>query len=140
MQTLDLLFVYGSLMTGNTARQNFRPYLEHLGEGRVNGRLYHLPEGYPTLILEETAGPVVGEVLRLSDPARALAELDDYEGADPKLPRGGLYARVRTMVRLEDGDDVAAWIYVCPDGGEAKVRDRGRLVQSGSWRAFLSGS
>ena len=145
MQTLDLLFVYGSLLTGNAARQPFRRFFEAVGEGSVAGALYHLPEGYPTLILAGASagdgdGRVQGEIIRLVDPATALVALDEYEGAGPELGDDGLYVRVATPVRLADGGGARCWIYACPGPGEAEVKARGRRVESGSWRAFLSGA
>lgn len=140
METLDLFFVYGSLLTGNAARQPFRHFFHAEGEGTIGGALYHLPEGYPTLLLEDAGGRVRGEVIRLADPEAALTALDEYEGAGPELDDGGLYVRVRTEVRLDGGGDVECWVYVCPKAAEALTRARGRRVESGSWRAFLSGS
>jgi len=152
MQTLDLLFVYGSLLTGNAARQPFRHFFEAVGEGSVAGDLYHLPEGYPTLILADgdgagdaAGGPdgdgrVQGEIIRLLEPVAALAALDEYEGAGPDLGDGGLYVRVPIPVRLTDGGGARCWVYACPAPAEAEVRTRGRRVDSGSWRTFLSGA
>ena len=146
-----LLFVYGSLLTGNAARRPFRRFFEAVGEGSVAGDLYHLPEGYPTLILagagdgagagaDDADRRVNGEIIRLVDPPAALVALDEYEGAGPDLGDDGLYVRIAAPVRLVGGGGARCWIYACPGGAEAEVRDRGRRVESGSWRAFLSGA
>ncbi len=116
------LFVYGSLLsgggTGFLAGLQARP-------GRVRGRLFRMPHGYPALVLEDEGGWVAGELVLLDGPHR-LAVLDHYEGVGR-----GLYTRVAVRV-ASAGRARGAWAYTMT---EAQVRSRrGVSIPSGRWR------
>ncbi len=137
MPEVDTLFVYGTLLSGNRARTAYG----HLFAGTArrawtNGRLFHLPEGYPMLLLEPAEVPVQGEVVVLADPRAALPALDDYEGYDPATPEASLYVRQVVEVFTDDGA-VEAWVYACPAFLRDDVVARGLLVEDGDWRGFL---
>ena len=137
MPEVDTLFVYGTLLSGNRARSAFAHLFR--GAGRpawTDGRLYHLPEGYPTLLLEPAEVPVRGELVVLVDPTVALPALDDYEGYDPVAPEGSLYVRQVVEVHTEDGA-AEAWVYACPNFLRDDVIARGLAVEDGDWRGFL---
>jgi gamma-glutamylcyclotransferase (GGCT)/AIG2-like uncharacterized protein YtfP len=53
----------------------------------------------------------VGQVFELPDDPGVLTRLDDYEGFDPSRPRGSLFVRKRCLVRLNNGQKLACWIY-----------------------------
>ena len=99
----DLLFVYGSLLRG----QPQEGYLLHLPAAPATcpGRLVRLPAGYPALIPEPDAGPVLGEAVRFSDPG-LLTLLDLYEDV-----AGGLYTRQRVPITVK-GRTLDAWAWV----------------------------
>ena len=113
------LFVYGTLITaaasaplGKTMRARLQREAASLGAATMPGRLYDLGR-YPGLVESpDPAERVHGEMLRLADPAGALARLDAYEGARPGDPASE-YERALRMARLASGgDDVAAWVYL----------------------------
>jgi len=54
---------------------------------------------------------IIGDVFRLLSPARAFRLLDSYEGFRPALPGESLFIRELIEVRLENGNQVTAWIY-----------------------------
>ena len=96
------LFVYGTLMSDG-------PRAGLLGRGRrrlgrVQGRLFAMPSGYPALVLG-SEGTVEGEVVEGLDESR-MRMIDLYEG----VPEG-LYERVDVDVEI-DGKSTAAWAYV----------------------------
>jgi gamma-glutamylcyclotransferase (GGCT)/AIG2-like uncharacterized protein YtfP len=96
----DRLFVYGTLRPGGPAWERIRPHV--VGEpvpSTLGGTLYDTGRGYPALHQEGT-GQVPGVTLRLREPARALAELDRYEGHE--------YRRVRVV---ESGGTLC-WTYL----------------------------
>jgi len=100
-----LLFAYGTLQEARQRDTVLRgASTREIGRGSVAGTLYDLGE-YPGLVAEGAAR-VPGLLIELADEA-ALALLDAYEGVDE-----GLYARIRTPVRLDTGDEVEAWVYV----------------------------
>jgi gamma-glutamylcyclotransferase (GGCT)/AIG2-like uncharacterized protein YtfP len=76
-----------------------------VGRGSVRGALYDLGE-YPGLVDSADDERVPGTVLKLTD-AAALTRLDAHEGVGE-----GLYVRRRMSVRLADGDEIQAWVYL----------------------------
>lgn len=104
----DLLFVYGTLR--RAARNPFANQLHRtstfVGDATLPGRLYRV-SWYPAAVHDPTADTfVAGEVFRLHDPARLLADLDDYEDVP-----SGLYVRQALPVTLL-GQTLTAWVYL----------------------------
>lgn len=127
---------YGSLMEGLTLPG--KPDLAALGAARVGpcrvrAALWDTGLGYPALTRpgDPAAGEVRGELWRLADPARALPQLDAFEGLHDGGADGSEYRRV--AVRTVAPAGVEAWIYVWngPTAGMA-------LVEDGDWRARLA--
>lgn len=94
------LFVYGTLLSDGP-RAGLVPGRRR--PGRVDGRLYAMPAGYPALVLG--GGEVEGEVVDGVTEAQ-LRLIDHYEGLAE-----GLYERVVCDVRV-GGRTVGAWVYV----------------------------
>lgn len=105
------LFVYGTLRRSPAHPKHalLRETATPLGDARVRGLLYRVA-AYPGLVLDATAGWVLGELYRLRD-LDVLARLDAYEGAGPHDSEPREYRRIRTVVRCPDGQDVEAWVY-----------------------------
>lgn len=129
---MEDVFVYGTLMEGYS---NHKILLEGkvlaTRNGTLKGALYQLPEGYPGLLEEE--GIVLGQVL-------TLANMEDLEDLDPLEGyfgpgRNNTYDRVRRMIKLTDGEEAEAWVYVFRDDLYAK--HRGEFVPNGDWAAFM---
>jgi gamma-glutamylcyclotransferase (GGCT)/AIG2-like uncharacterized protein YtfP len=96
--------------------------------------LYDGP-GYPYAV-EEPGEVVSGEVVTALPQAyeellRALDRLEEYVPGDPR----NLYERVARDVALADGAVVRAWVYVAAPGVAARLRARGKLIESGDWHA-----
>lgn len=111
------LFVYGTLMTaahvplGRSLRTRLQREAESLGAATMPGRLYDLGR-YPGMVVPGLAGELVhGEVLRLSEPARALPWLDAYEGVRPDDTASEYERRVLPAI-LTSGEEIAAWAYL----------------------------
>ena len=89
---LDLLFVYGSLMSEvpSAASRWLRQHSSLIAKDSLPGHLYDLGR-YPGLVMEENKPALVyGEIHRLYKPAEALRYLDEYEGtamANPEYER-----------------------------------------------------
>ncbi len=93
----DHLFVYGSLRRGSDGRVHplLAPACIYVTTAYYRGILYDLGP-YPAVVpSERTDDRVTGELYRMDEPARVLAQLDAYEGAQ--------YARERTEVTRDDG-------------------------------------
>jgi gamma-glutamylcyclotransferase (GGCT)/AIG2-like uncharacterized protein YtfP len=126
------LFVYGTLLPGR-APAKIAPAVDRLrvvGTGFVHGTLYHFGR-YPGAILDSyTERRIYGTVFLLPEDARPLAEIDRYEGFNPKAPDKSLFLRVAHPVGLESGEFLVCWIYVYnrdPAGG--RVLERGRYPE-----------
>jgi len=61
----------------------------------------------------------------------ALDRLEEYAPGDPR----NLYERFEREV-IRDGGDTAvrAWVYVAAPAVAARLRARGKLIESGDWR------
>jgi gamma-glutamylcyclotransferase (GGCT)/AIG2-like uncharacterized protein YtfP len=115
------LFVYGTLKRGsrNPWARRLWSAAAFLGEAVLPGRLYDLG-AFPALVEITGEGALVhGELAALAGP-ELLSDLDAYEGTQ--------YERVLRRVRLEDGTEREAWVYVWrgPLG-------RARLIPDGRW-------
>lgn len=84
---------------------------EFVGEAQMQGRLYGV-DWYPGAVRSGDKGDIVhGEVYRLLDSDRALAELDAYEGCKPSGREAPEFAREKTRVECADGREIEAWVY-----------------------------
>ena len=128
------IFVYGSLMTALAHRMGdrLRQEAQLLGPARIAGRL-HRVSWYPGLRPADAASDVVqGELYRLTDPAKTLDWLDEYEGLKPSnssAAAGDEYARVERPVTLSDGTVILANVYLYQRTLSAES-----LVPDGLWR------
>ncbi|HEY5792737.1 MAG TPA: gamma-glutamylcyclotransferase family protein [Chthoniobacterales bacterium] len=124
------VFVYGTLMPGYRNHERFAaPHLISCRPATTQGKLYHLPAGYPGVV--EGEGIVHGKLLELRD--EALPPLDELEAYDPAAaPEENEYYRREVSVALETGDGVNAWIYFI--ALERVESMRGIRVESGHWR------
>ena len=127
------IFVYGSLLSGAGhemgAALSRRATL--VGEGTINARLYVL-SWYPGIV-EDAKARVWGEVYKLHDAGKSLPWLDDYEASSPASDETPEYARVERSVRMGDGRDLIAWVYLYQNSVDG-LRD----VPSGRWLDYLA--
>jgi gamma-glutamylcyclotransferase (GGCT)/AIG2-like uncharacterized protein YtfP len=128
------LFVYGTLMSaatgplGRAERRRLQRQGESLGPATTTGRLYDLGR-YPGLVASEDADHIVhGEVYALHDPAASLRWLDAYEGIVPGDRNSNDYRRSTRQVRLADGAELTAWVYLY-----ARDPAQARLLSDGRW-------
>lgn len=136
-------FVYGTLLRGEV---NHDPFLRGCTAAeepaRLNGAVLYDGPGYPYAV-EERGGVVYGELVTAvpemyEELLVALDRLEEYAPGDPR----NLYERVeREVIRAGDGTAegrdtaVRAWVYVAAPAVAARLRVRGKLIESGDWRA-----
>jgi len=149
------MFFYGTLKRGESNHAYCRGG-RMTAEGRVEGRLYDLPQGYPALVVPETSVLAVGsddpwgdaragtaldrpglpepgtpavhgELYAFDDPEVRLPSLDELEDFSPADPSSP-YRRVLVPVRLDGGGVTAAWAY-------AARSPRGTHLPDGRWPA-----
>jgi gamma-glutamylcyclotransferase (GGCT)/AIG2-like uncharacterized protein YtfP len=107
----DLVFFYGTLMTGfdRRRRAGIDHQLEFVGRGSIQAALFDL--GLFPAAVPATDGFVRGEVYRMLQPTVVLAALDEIEGYRPDDPDHSLYVRDEATVTLDDGRSATAWVY-----------------------------
>ncbi len=120
-EVLDRLFVYGTLRQGQTARSIIANQITRTVPARTTGELYSFPMGFPAFTEGDGRGPVLGEVLWLSDLAATFGLLDAYEGQE--------FVRVIKQVVIESGE-MWAWIYTLADPGAVQLATR---IPDGDW-------
>jgi gamma-glutamylcyclotransferase (GGCT)/AIG2-like uncharacterized protein YtfP len=130
-----LLAVYGTLRRGFRNEDLTHGRTEHLGEGRLPGRLLHIGgplRSYPyPAYLPGPDGPgdpqVVVEVLRITD--RGIwTDLHALEAYDPGDLAGSEYHPAAVTVRMLDGRRLPALTYVFAQPG-----DGWPVIGSGDW-------
>lgn len=132
---VEWIFVYGSLRPGAGNYSVVSPYVQEVCSAYIQGELYHLPSGYPTVIYA-VGGKVYGELLRLEPFVAAVALLDEFEDYyGPDAPHNE-YQRIEGIVRRETGQQYLAYLYVCPGEKINQCRKTGIPIPSGDWQAF----
>jgi gamma-glutamylcyclotransferase (GGCT)/AIG2-like uncharacterized protein YtfP len=132
----DLLFTYGTLMTGFSRRPLLGGAILE-GHGRIRGSLYHFGE-YPGMVLDG-GGWVAGELYRVPDLRDRLPALDREEWCDPADETRSLYVRRTVPVHAAGGEVREAWVYA-DNERFGPAAGRGPRVESGDWRAHVAGA
>jgi gamma-glutamylcyclotransferase (GGCT)/AIG2-like uncharacterized protein YtfP len=130
--TTDLVFFYGTLMSGfdREGRARIEARLLPQGRGSIHATLFDLGM-YPGAI-PSTEGRVWGEVYLMLDVDAVFAVLDEVEGYRADEPDASLYRRVVTDVTFQDGRVADAWVYFynAPLG-------RAPRIESGDYLEYL---
>lgn len=112
-ETIDLLFVYGTLKQGfplHNHLKKFKPKL--VGNAIIQADLYDLG-AYPGAFLSKTpTARVSGELYSFSGGSDSLHELDQLEGYNPERPQEGEFVRRLTTASLPAGEERRAWVYL----------------------------
>jgi gamma-glutamylcyclotransferase (GGCT)/AIG2-like uncharacterized protein YtfP len=123
------LFVYGTLRkaVGHPMYRILDEYGIFEGMALFRGKLYDLGR-FPGVVASGNAtGRVIGEIYRLRPAAKALEQLDSYEGEQ--------FRRERISVRPNGKSAIRAWIYLYT----GRV-DSHSCIHSGDYVAFLNNS
>lgn len=107
----DYIFVYGTLRRACTtgAHQTYLAGAEFIDNAKVRGNLYRVSY-YPALVLDNSAGQVIGEVYRLNSPGQLL-RLDTYEECTYPSQPNQEYQRKKVDVVTVTGTVMSAWVY-----------------------------
>ncbi len=105
------LATYGTLAPGRVNHHHLSSLRGRWLTGAVRGRLvdegWGAAQGYPAIILDESAEPVACHVFESRELPEHWPRLDAFEG--------GEYERVTVSVALDDGGEVDAMIYAAPN-------------------------
>ena len=137
-QASDLLFVYGTLLSGLSNHHHMRG-AACLGPATVQGALFSLGE-YPALLVSGALSaplvPVAGELYKIE--AAHWAHLDALEEVDPHSVENSMYLRQTVAVQWQQGQAlqwVKAQVYVYNWSLEGRER-----FAHGDFRRHVSGS
>ncbi|WCN36820.1 gamma-glutamylcyclotransferase [Aneurinibacillus uraniidurans] len=133
---INKAFVYGTLCKGESNHHVVSPFVQSTSEATIQGWLYHLPYGYPTMI--PGAGKVSGQLLELRDVPAALAAMDWLEGYEANCPDNE-YERIVTTVVTEDGQTHDCYVYIYPDRHQNRLEPDAIFLPAGDWRAYQRG-
>ena len=122
--TINHLFVYGTLMSGQNRFNQLEPYVRSSTKGWTKGQLHHLGS-FPGLKLDE--GVVHGELIEMRDVEQCLERTDGIEGFRGFGHQDSFYDRTIVQVQTEQGV-VWAWMYVY-----AHDVDADSIIEDGRW-------
>lgn len=107
----DYIFVYGTLRRACTtgAHQTYLASAKFVGNAKVRGNLYRVSY-YPALVLDDSAGWVLGEVYQLAS-YEQLQRLDVYEECSYPSQPDQEYQRKKVDVITNSGAALSVWIY-----------------------------
>jgi gamma-glutamylcyclotransferase (GGCT)/AIG2-like uncharacterized protein YtfP len=107
----DLVFFYGTLMTGFDRRRRLGidDRMRYRGRGWIRGALFDVGL-YPAAIPADD-GRVWGEVFEMLDASAVLEALDEIEGYRQSEPDSSLYIRRQVSVTLPSDESDQAWVY-----------------------------
>lgn len=122
--TINHLFVYGTLMSGQGRFNQLEPYVRSSTKGWTKGQLHHLGS-FPGLKLDE--GVVHGELIEMRDVEQCLERTDGIEGFRGFDHQDSFYDRTIVQVQTEQGV-VWAWTYLY-----AHDVDEDSIIEDGRW-------
>ena len=122
--TINHLFVYGTLMSGQSRFTQLEPYVCSQQHASVRGHLHHL-DGYPGMKLGD--GVVHGQLMEIENVEACLERMDSIEGFLDFGRSDALFDRTIVQVRTEQGI-VWAWTYVY--AGDV---DDDSIIEHGRW-------
>lgn len=129
---MEKIFVYGSLRQDYWNHDKvFKNRIRSIEKGKIKGKLYHLPAGYPAVLKGQDE--VYGEIITITQ-EKILKSVDFLEGY---LGEGkeNLYTREKCEAVLEDGTKVDCWVYSYVNEREAKKE--GLYIPHGDWKKFM---
>ncbi|MBI5915387.1 MAG: gamma-glutamylcyclotransferase [Bacteroidetes bacterium] len=133
---MENLFVYGTLLRDANHPMNrlIRQQGVFLGNATFKGKLFlvdYYPGSVPSSVDEDK---VKGEVYALKNAKKVFDALDEFEEYRPVEEEKSEFIRRKIDVRLEDGVNVSAWVYLYnfPTKGLKEI-------PSGDFRTYLQG-
>ncbi len=117
------IFVYGTLMKGQSNHRAFLKDDSFIGSGMIEGYdMYDLGH-FPGIV--SGTGKVYGEVYSVTP--EELKHIDRLEG------EGSLYKKEKTTVRMADKSEISAFVYVYLNSVDGRKLIRGRYGEKMVW-------
>ncbi|MFS0883344.1 gamma-glutamylcyclotransferase [Metabacillus niabensis] len=120
------VFVYGTLMEGESNHRVAKPYLLEVEEGSVSGNLYNVGP-YPALTLSEDGDIVKGQWFNVTE--EGLENMDKLEGF---YGEGAPHNHYNREFVKDINNSIEGFVYTYT---KEKVEKRGLpKIKSGSWK------
>lgn len=110
---MDFLFVYGTLLKHSDLEiaAFLHRHSTFFSSGYFLGIMYEV-SGYPGAVyIPDAASRVYGTLLKLHDPPKILAQLDEYEGVGDRFPEPNEYVRLQIPIKTPS-ENIACWTYL----------------------------
>lgn len=122
-----MLFVYGTLRSGERNRHKIEPFIRSSAMASVAGTLflYDDAEHICPFLAQGGGGRVVGELVELENEEEALPKIDAFEGPN--------YVRAVIDVQTEDGRKVRAWTYLM---AWERIPANAQIIEAGDYSKF----
>lgn len=126
---MRLIFVYGTLLSGEANAMIFRPQDRLLGRATTRGRIFNYGFAPGAVPSDDPADVLHGEVYEVTP--QTLSRLDMLEGVDHQVPRHGNYRREEIeAVLMDTGEIIRPEVY----WHNHSPNPRGQHIPSGDWR------
>lgn len=131
---MEFFFIYGTLMSNQVPEISafLQKYCTVIGPGSFPGKLYHVSNYPGAVYVPGEKSRVEGTILKLHDPERIFAELDQYEGIGAQYSAPDEYIRTRVSVLNSEGELISCWVYLY----NWPVDDL-KIIPSGNYEQFL---
>jgi len=126
-------FVYGSMSEGLVHFHKIQNLIKESTSAQIMGTAYRLKVGYP-VVLNQGNDVVSGQLVELNPSEFLMNLLDQFHGVDHFEPNKSLHFRLEKTVRLEDGNETSAWVYVL---NPEKLPPTATKILGGDWKASL---
>lgn len=118
------VFVYGTLLVGESNHHVAKPYIQHVEEGTIKGHLFNVGAGYPAVVLDQDGVDIKGEWFTVNKVG--LERMDWLEGYQENSSNN-YYDRVWVKDCYKDRE---GFVYVFTKGQAQNLQP----ITSGSWR------
>ncbi|MBN2331925.1 MAG: gamma-glutamylcyclotransferase [Deltaproteobacteria bacterium] len=140
--TTPYFFVYGSLMERYKNFNRFiRRQVTSIQPAYCQGLLYHLPIGFPGLIILDGCQDIVfGELMTFKRPEKTMKALDQLESYYPDNFQKSIYIRKKLSIVVETNtnprefQEEEAWVYTYPIEHLTPEHQKEFLISCGSWK------
>lgn len=127
-------FVYGSMSEGLVHFNKIQSLITESVSAQIVGMAYRLKVGFP-VVLNQGHDSISGQLITVKSSELLINLLDEFHGVNRMEPAKSLYFRIEKSVRLEDGSQTTAWVYVL---SPEKLPTTATKIEGGDWQKSLA--
>jgi gamma-glutamylcyclotransferase (GGCT)/AIG2-like uncharacterized protein YtfP len=126
-------FVYGSMSEGLVHFNKIQSLIIESIPAQIVGTAYRLKVGFP-VVLNQGHDAIEGQLITVKSSEFLINLLDEFHGVNRMEPAKSLYFRIEKSVRLADGSQIPAWVYVL---SPEKLPATASKIDGGDWKKSL---